>query len=143
MKRITLVFAAIAAVLMAGSCATATTEIEENLSPGEFFQKGQAAAMEFQNYELALQYYTTFIERYPEQQVLIVEAEYEIAFLYYKMGDTAAASELFGKLLEKYRQPEAAILPAWPEVLAKKIIQIIDEEKAETEEGSSPVTEEE
>ena len=137
MKRFTLISTALLA-LFAFSCATTATEVEENLTPGEFFQKGQEATTNFQNYEQALVYYKTFIERYPEQQALIVEAEYEIAFLYYKMGNNAVASDLFSRLLDKYERPEAAILPAWPKVMSEKILEIIN--NSETEEAEETET---
>lgn len=131
MKRFIAVFAVISALTLLSSCTTANAEVEENLSPGDFFQKAQSAAMDYGNYQQALTYYKTFIERYPDEQLLIIEAEYEIAFLYYKMEDYDTSRDLFTKILEKYKQPEAAILPAWPKVLSTKIVEIMDTSSAE------------
>jgi len=134
MKRVCYISTIVMVIALLAACTTTTTEIEENLTPGEFFQKAQSASMEFKNYQQALLYYNTFIERYSDEQILIIEAEYEIAFLYYKMGDFTTSSELLTKIVDKYKQPEAAILPAWPEVLSKRIIEIIQETEAESEE---------
>ncbi len=124
MKRIFAVI--ILAVLLYSACQTTDTEIPDNLTPGEFFQEAQSEATDYKNYERALLYYNTFIERYPDKPLLIIEAEYEIALLYYKMDDHETALRLFNGILEKYSRPEAEILPAWPEVLAKKLIDIIE-----------------
>ncbi|MBI9106145.1 MAG: tetratricopeptide repeat protein [Spirochaetales bacterium] len=134
MNRVSRISTIILGIALITACTTTGTEIEDNLSPGEFFQRAQSASVEFSDYQKAMLYYKTFIERYPSEQILIMEAEYEIAFLYYKMGDFATSSELFTKIIDRYKQPEAAILPSWPEVLSKKILGIIQEaEKASIE----------
>lgn len=133
MKRFLTVIITIAVLLSA--CQTTSIEIDENMTPGEFFQEAQKASTDLKDYDLALLYYNTFIERYPNDPLLLIEAEYEIALLYYKMEDTETSLKLFNGILEKYQQPDAAILPAWPEVLSKKMIGIIEgkvEKEAET-----------
>lgn len=130
MKR--LLTAIILTVLLLSACQTTDIEIAENMTPGEFFQEAQTASTEFKDYERALLYYNTFMERYPNESLLLIEAEYEIAILYYKMEDNETAIKLFNGILEKYQQPDAAMLPAWPDVLSKKMIDII-EGKAEKE----------
>jgi outer membrane protein assembly factor BamD (BamD/ComL family) len=141
MKRVIYVFAVITTIALLVACTSTNTAKEENLTQGEFFQKAQAASMEFNDYQQALLYYKTFIEKYPDEQILIIEAEYEIAFLYYKMEDYKTASELFTKITDKYKQPEAALLPAWPEVLSKRILEIIETSADEEAENSiEPIT---
>ena len=134
MKRLLTIIAIILAVTVSYACQTADIEIPENLTPGEFFQEAQTASSEYKDYEKALLYYNTFIERYPDKPLLLIEAEYEIALLYYKMEDNETALKLFNGILEKYDGPEAAVLPAWPEVLSKKLIDIIEGNTVEAEE---------
>ncbi len=131
MKRFLFTFFIFTALLL--SCRTTDPETFKNLSPGEFFQKAQTAASDYQDYDTALLYYRSFIEMFPDETLMIIEAEYEIAFLYYKKGDNQTALKLFNKILEKYNGPEAAMLPAWPEILSKKLIGVIDAEKSKNE----------
>ncbi len=142
MKRILVVFFVIPVLFVFTACQTTDIEIDENLTPGEYFQKAQAASSENKDYQLALKYYNTFIERYPDNVSLGIEAEYEIALLYYKMSEEATALQLFKGILDRYQQPEAAMLPAWPEVLSKKLIDII-ESKPKQETAESGATAEE
>ncbi len=122
-----------AAVLLAltASCTTTETVIDENLSPGEYFRLAQTASSDYDDYSTALAYYEAFIERYPDDAIMIIEAEYEIAFLYYKMGDKTTAEKLFNGIIDKYSRPEAAILPAWPRVLSSKMLDKINNTTAE------------
>ena len=137
MKRF-LIFILLPVAAVFFSCQTTDVEIPENLTPGEFFQEAQTASSEYGNYNKALVYYNTFIERYPDETLLIIEAEYEIALLYYKLGDDETAVKLFNGLLEKYDGPEAAILPAWPKVLSQKMIDIIEKKDVEEEADTTP-----
>ena len=129
MKRIFILIILAAALLSA--CQSTDIVIDENMTPGEFFKEAQSASTDFKDYEKALLYYNTFIERYPDEPLMVIEAEYEIAMLYYKMEDFKTALTLFNGILDKYRQPEAAMLPAWPEVLSRKLIDIIEGTAAE------------
>jgi outer membrane protein assembly factor BamD (BamD/ComL family) len=107
-------------VVVLFACATTLPEIEEGLSPAEFFQRAQEASDETK-YELALKYYTTFQERYPEERDRNLWAEYEIALLHYKLGQEETALELFKRLLTKYESDEAAEYTQGPRILAKKV----------------------
>jgi len=118
----------LAAVFLIG-CATVPDSIPDTLSPIEYFQKAQEAAAK-QNYEAALLYYNTFIERNPQDAQRIVEAEFEIAFIYYKEKNYAVSLEQFRAILAKYSQPGAELLPAWPRILSDKLIVIIGEKQA-------------
>ncbi|HAK45326.1 MAG TPA: hypothetical protein DCO79_05335 [Spirochaeta sp.] len=126
MKRFLIAILLISALISFSACQSTDIVIDENLTPGEFFQEAQTASSEYSDYEKALLYYNTFIERYPDEPLLIIEAEYEIAYLYYKLEDNTTALKLFNGILDKYNRPEAAMLPAWPEVLSKKLIDIIE-----------------
>lgn len=114
-------------VFLFAGCASAPEEISADLSPAEYFQKGQEAA-NAGRYDQAEGYYRMFLQNYPDDRARGVEAEYEIAFLAYKRGETEEAARLFEELLDKYRSEEAAAYPQWPRVLAAKVLDSIEEE---------------
>ena len=104
------------------ACATAPDSIPENLSAEEIFQRAQEAVVDRNDYATALLYYQTFLQRYPDDLQRVVEAEYEIAFVHYKMKDPSTAERLFRELLERYEAEGSQILPRWPRVLAEKML---------------------
>jgi len=116
-------------LLALGACATGPVEIDEDLSPVEYFQKAQEAAGTRNDYKTALAYYETFIERYPDDVQRVTEAEYEIAFIHHVQGNVEQAEAEFRALLAKYEQPGAEVLPKWPRVLAEKLLTEIEIEK--------------
>lgn len=129
----------LAAALLGISCASEPDEIPTDLQSIEYFQKAQEAASEDNNYSLAIRYYNTFIERHPEDIQRIVEAKYEIAFLHYKQGKHEQAKKQFNELLQNYEGDSANVLPAWPRVLARKVLEKIEEgDQYEDIEPSSP-----
>ncbi|MFW5711158.1 MAG: hypothetical protein ACOCZA_04330 [Spirochaetota bacterium] len=115
----------------AAGCASQPEEIPEELEPIEYFQRAQKIASEDENYKLAKRYYQTFIERYPDDLQRIVEAKYEIAFLTYKQGNDELARQQFDELLSYYEDEGSQVLPRWPQVLTKKVL-----EKMESEENN-------
>jgi outer membrane protein assembly factor BamD (BamD/ComL family) len=117
-------------VILLAACQSTDIEIDENMTPGEFFKEAQSASTDFKDYKKALLYYNTFIERYPNEPLLVIEAEYEIAMLYYKLNDHKTALRLFNGIIDRYQLPEAAILPAWPQILSNKMIGIIEDKAA-------------
>lgn len=127
MKRYFFLLIAIGLVLTA-SCKTTPDQIDENLTPPEFFQYAQEAVVERTDYKTALVYYNTFIERFPEDLANVVAAEYEIAFIHYKKKEYETAKQLFTDLLTRYNGEESAGLPRWPAVLAEKLLKTIGEE---------------
>lgn len=129
MKRVNILraFLFVISIVIMGSCQTVPESISSDLAPNEYFQKGQEAFGRGYN-ETALLYYRTFIERYPDMTQKVVEAEYEIAFIIYKSGESEKAQSLFSAILEKYNAPGAEVLPAWPRVLSAKLLEIIEEE---------------
>lgn len=122
------------ALLLFSACQTELPEIPEDLSQPEFFQRAQDAADE-NKWEVSLHYYETFIDRYPNDEDNVVAAEYEIAFIHYKMEEYRRSRELFEQLLQKYEEDEENTLPAWPEILSEKILQKVNERIAEQDEG--------
>ncbi len=121
------VLTAAAVLTIFGACTGTPDEISGDLSPVEFFQKAQEAATGGR-YDQAITYYEKFLETYPADETRGVEAEYEIAFLLYKKGETAEAKTRFEALLDKYRSEAAAAYPQWPRVLAAKVLDSIEEE---------------
>lgn len=121
-----------ALVLLA--CQTEPPEIPENLSQPEFFQRAQDAADE-NNWEVALHYYETFLQRYPEDEANRIAAEYEIAFIHYKMEEYDTSKRLFQEILGQYEEDEDNALPEWPRILSEKLVDRIDEEIRAEEAG--------
>jgi outer membrane protein assembly factor BamD (BamD/ComL family) len=130
MRNKTLVLCAAAFALLFAACETVPepSEIPEDLSTQEYFQRAQEA-VDQRHFETALVYYRTFLDRYPDDVENRIAAQYEIAFLHYKMEDYDTAEELFEELLARYEGEEAAQLPAWPRILAEKLIEKIEEER--------------
>ncbi len=125
------------------SCASEPKEIPQDLEPIEYFQKAQQAASNDNNYSLALHYYETFIERYPDDFQRIIEAKYEIAFIHYKQRKLVVAEKEFEELLATYEGENANVLPAWPRVLAVKVLEKIREQKIDFSIETEAETEEE
>ena len=108
------------------ACRTGPVVIPEDLTQAELFQRGQEA-LDAGRFTVALQYYETFLERFPEDRVNGAEAHYEIAFIHYRMDDWDTARQLFAELLAKYDAPDADQLPAWPRVLSLRVLEVMDE----------------
>jgi len=108
------------ALLVIAACQSVPEYVPEDLQPREYFQLAQEAVVERNDYETALLYYQTFLERYPDDIQRSVEAEYEIAFIRYKQNDPSAG-KLFDDLLARYEEEGAELLPGWPKVLAEKL----------------------
>lgn len=123
------------------ACKSVPENIEEDLPPAEIFQRAQEAVIERNNYKAAMVYYKTFLERYPNDIQNRVIAEYEIAFLYHKMGDDETAVRLFKELLQKYEGENSAVLPQWPRVLAEKLIVKFTEDESD-DNSDNPDTQE-
>jgi tetratricopeptide (TPR) repeat protein len=124
-----LVTTALASLLMV--CSSVPDEIEEGLTPMEYFQRAQEAS-DAGRYELSMAYYEKFQEQYPEERDRNVWAEYEIALLYSKMGKNQIALERFEELLGRYESGEPD-LPEGPRILAEKVKTRIEEKLAAEE----------
>jgi outer membrane protein assembly factor BamD (BamD/ComL family) len=124
-----------AIVVLVAACSSGPVEIEEGLSPAEYFQRAQEASDE-SHYQLALDYYEKFLQDYPEEVDRNLWAKYEIALLYYKMGNNKTALERFEALLQEYEDSEEELTEG-PKILAEKLIARI-EEKLASEEAESP-----
>jgi len=119
-RRIIIAFLMAALALFLISCRSATKTLEPDLLPAEIFQRAQEAA-DSERYNQALLYYQTFQERYPEEVERNLWSSYEIAFLYYKLGEYDRAVELFDELIELYTTEETAVMVQAPKILALKV----------------------
>ncbi len=124
-------------VLAVVSCSSTPNTIPEDLEPIEYFQQAQKLAMEDNDYQNAIRYYRTFIQRHPDDIQHVVEARYEIAFLYYKQGEYTRSKEEFEKLLSYYEGGGQNVLPEWPQILAKKILTEVEKELSGEKAGDS------
>ena len=126
----------VGAALLAG-CVTASPELAEGLTSAEYFQRAQEATAQH-DYGLAMRWYAAFRERFaddpsPREMARLLWAEYEIAFLYHKMGDDDTALRLLRALVRSYEQPAAADYPAGPRTLALRVITELDPAPAASE----------
>ena len=124
MKRLSLI--AVAAVVLFG-CQTVPTEIPEDLTQAELIQLAQEATDQ-ENWEAAQAYYAAMVDRYPNDRAAIATARYEIAFIEYKRGDFDEAERRFEELLGMY-DFERDELPAWPRVLANRVLDEMEAER--------------
>ncbi len=111
------------------SCNSVPKEIPEDMQPEEFFKNAQSAVVDWGNYRRALFYYNEFIKRYPDMKGKILEAEYEIALIYYKKENYYESEKRFRAILDKYQTDDAVYYPEWPKILSEKILKQIEEEK--------------
>lgn len=105
---------------------SAPEEIPEDLTPMQYFQGAQEAVAQRNDYDTAMVYYIAFKERFPEDLQGNVEADYEIAFLYYKKGEYAEAKRRFEEIIARYETEEASRLREWPLVLSRKVLARIE-----------------
>jgi outer membrane protein assembly factor BamD (BamD/ComL family) len=110
-------------------CASVPEEVPRDLKAAELTQLAQDAS-DLNRYDRALQYYEATLVRFPNDRESVCEAEYEIAFLYYKKNDYAEAKSRFNKLLLRYNTPDAEAYPQQYKVLASKVLQNIIKKEA-------------
>jgi len=103
------------------SCSTVAPSIGSDWNEEMFF-KSALEAFDENDLESALFYYQVSLHRYPENLQKTIAAEYEIAFIYYKMEEYEKSHQLFEKLLEKYESDSYAYLypPAY-KILAENV----------------------
>ena len=114
--------------LCLSACVTGKLIIPDDLSPAELIQRAQEAS-DRNRYSHALQYYEALHERNPTNIDLICEAEYEIAFIHYKQKKYGQAREELNALLTRYDTPDDKFLPQHFKLLAKKVLERIDEKE--------------
>ena len=119
--------------LCAAGCASTTPQVTDSLTAAEYFQRAQDAA-DSSNDKLAIAYYQMFQDKYPDDTYHQAWAQYEIAFLYHKMGNDKKAKELFQQLLDRYAQDQG--LPDAPKILAQKVMTGLQAATLPTKQGS-------
>ena len=133
-----------AGAVLITSCQTPAPVIMEQMTPPEYFQAARDAAAR-RNHPAAMAFYQTYLERYPaadhpQETKRNLWAEYEIAFLYHKLGDDGTAIALLGALIAKYDAEGGDKLPQAPGRLAQRVIDelspINEGTAAEKESGS-------
>ena len=118
---------ALVMVFLFSACAT-TVHISESLSPAELIQRAQEAS-DRNRYNIAMQYYEALHQRNQTNLDLIITAEYEIAFIYYKQKKYQIAREKLADVLEYYNTPDEELLPLHFKRLAQIVLQNIDEKE--------------
>jgi hypothetical protein len=138
MKRFIFIVAVIAAF---ASCQTPVPVIGKDMPPNLFFQKAQEEA-DLYHWDNALLYYTTFLDRFPDDLANGLAARYEIAFISYKKGNEAEALRLFRDLQARYKEVKDPFsVPQWPKVLADKLVKKLEDlEKPKGQAGPAPKT---
>ena len=115
-------------VIIIAACASSGVIIPQDISPAELIQRAQEAS-DKNKYPTALQYYEALRERNPTNTDLLCTAEYEIAFIHYKQKKYALAKEEFNALLARYDEPDGEYLPPQFKLLAKKVLERIEEKE--------------
>ncbi len=128
MKRV-LPFILASVFLILISCNSVPKEIPEDMQPEEYFKNAQTAVVDWGNYRRALFYYNEFIKRFPDMKGKILEAEYEIALIYYKKENYYESEKRFNAIIDQYSTDDAVFYPEWPRILSEKILKQIEEEK--------------
>ena len=128
MNRIYLTVLSLTVALGLFACATSRVNIPEELSPAEIIQRAQEAS-DRNRYNVALQYYEALLERNRTNIDLVCTAEYEIAFIHYKQKKYDQARDAFNALLERYNTPDEELLPQQFKILARKVLEQIDEKE--------------
>ena len=121
-------FVLVVAVLsLLGACKTVTPVITDDMTAPEFFQKAQEESDNYR-WDNALVYYRAFLEKYPEDPINGIFANYEIAFILYKKQEYKESKKLFQEILESYKNlPNPLAVPQWAKVLSEKLIVKIDQ----------------
>ena len=121
------VLTALSILILFSGCAT-TVIVSEDLSPAELIQRAQEAS-DRNRYNVALQYYEALLERNRNNIDLVITAEYEIAFIYYKQKKYQQARSGLNGVLEYYNTPDEVLLPQHFKRMAQIVIERIDEKE--------------
>ena len=119
MKTVLLCAAAAVTFFFLAGCASQPTSVPAGLSAAEIFQRAQDAA-DSSNYPTSIMFYSQVEKSYPDDIDHVIWAQYEIAFLYHKMGKNDTALGLLNVLLDRYAKEGDALPPA-PRVLAQDL----------------------
>jgi tetratricopeptide (TPR) repeat protein len=92
-----------------GSCAGGREQLSPQWTEEIFFKNAQEA-MDENRYKDAMYYYEVFLVRYPENLQRAIAAEYELAFINYKMGNYKEATRIYENIIQKYDESPYAML---------------------------------
>ncbi|WP_041398274.1 hypothetical protein [Spirochaeta africana] len=126
MKTTITVLSAVLLTILAIGCQTVPSDIPEDLTPMEYFQRGQDE-VDRRNFRGGLAYYETFLERYPDDIENGVVAEYWVAFIHHKMGERETAIAGFTELLAQEDELQGRV-PEWPFILSRRVLEEMGEE---------------
>lgn len=131
-----LLIALVASSALITSCQTPAPVIMDQMTPPEYFQAARGAVAQ-RDHATALIFYQTYIERfpaenYPQEIKRNLWAEYEIAFLYHKLGDDETALTLLSEIVAKYDAEGGDKLPQAPGRLAQRVIDELSSGNVET-----------
>jgi len=96
-------------------------DVPEGLSPEQLFQKAQDA-LNLSEYDNARTFIYAFKDRYPDEKIKDLEADYLLAQISYKQGKLPEALAQYQALLARYDSDDAASYPQWPKILCIKLI---------------------
>jgi len=96
-------------MLMLISCASRARQVDSQWTEEMLFKQAQLAVDEYR-YTKALYYYEVFLVRYPENYQLVIVAEYQRAFINYKMGNYVIARDFYNRIIRKYDESPYAVL---------------------------------
>lgn len=104
------------------SCtSTITTKLTQESNPN--VQMLMAREQTFiKHYKLSEQLYKIIQQQHPEDVALMIEVDYELAFLKIKQKKYALAQPMFERIIEQYELGENPALPLWPYYLSKKML---------------------
>lgn len=119
-RLVTVLMLAITYVLIA-SCATKLPAIPEGMTSAQIIQRAQERS-DIYDWKGATYYYSTLLERFPDDATLEVTARYELAFIQYKQNRYQEARKGFVAVLEIYASPKGASLPQTWKILTEKVM---------------------
>ncbi len=125
MKRFYFLGATVALLLSLSACKTIDTNLAPNTPTEVYFQRAQQASDEYE-YQDSLKIYAELLARTDIDMNTRVSAQYEVAFLHFKMGDYPLAKEQFQNILKLYNDPTLSNLPIWVQILSTKILKEIE-----------------
>jgi outer membrane protein assembly factor BamD (BamD/ComL family) len=111
------------------SCKTVDTHFAPGTPTEIYFQRAQQAS-DLYDYQTSLKIYEELLARTDIDLSTRVQAQYEVAFLNYKMGNYAVARTDFQSIIFVYDDPKRTVeLPIWVRILSKKVMAEIPEPK--------------
>ena len=122
MKRIVSLGIAVTVLFLSlASCKTVDSNIAPNSPTEIYFQRAQQASDQY-DYATSLKIYQELLARQDIDMTTRISAQYEVAFLHFKMGRKAEAKEEFQKILNTFNDPTQSNLPIWVQILSTKIL---------------------